>query len=52
MATPVAASPPIATVAPATKPSPRIVTGVPPSIDPATGLIDVTCTRGMGVPAS
>src|SRR5438105_2205135 len=41
-ATCVAAAPPIATVAPAAKFAPLIVTAVPPAVDPAPGMMLVT----------
>ena len=40
--TPVAATPPIVTVAPETKPEPEIVTAVPPPVAPVLGEIPVT----------
>jgi hypothetical protein len=42
--TPVAATPPIVTVTPLTKPVPVIVTEVPPAIGPKVGDILVTVT--------
>jgi hypothetical protein len=42
----VAACPPIVTVAPFPKPIPTIVTGTPPSVVPAGGIIEVTVGGG------
>ena len=47
--TPVAAVPPIVTVAPDTKFVPVIVTGVPPNVVPDAGEIDVTVVQGAGL---
>ncbi len=45
--TPVAAVPPIFTVAPVRKPVPVIVTGVPPFALPDVGLIELTVGAGF-----
>ncbi len=45
--TPVAAVPPIVTVAPARKPVPVIVTGVPPAVVPDVGEIELTVGAGF-----
>ena len=47
--TPVAAVPPRVTVAPARKPVPVIVTGVPPAVVPDVGEIELTVGAGLGV---
>jgi hypothetical protein len=45
--TPVAAVPPMFTVAPARKPVPVMVTAVPPLVGPVLGVIDVTVGAGL-----
>lgn len=45
--TPVAAVPPIFTVAPARKPVPVTVTAVPPAMFPELGVIEVTVGAGL-----
>ena len=45
--TPVAGVPPRLTVAPATKPVPVIVTGVPPAVGPLVGAIVLTVGAGL-----
>jgi hypothetical protein len=47
--TPVAAVPPKVTVAPAVKPVPVIVMGVPPAVVPDTGEIEVGAGGGGGL---
>jgi hypothetical protein len=46
--TPVAAVPPMLTVAPAKKPVPVTVTAVPPLMVPELGVIEVTVGAGLG----
>ena len=51
----VAATPAMVTVAPAVKPAPVTVIGVPPCVEPADGEIPVTCTvtgGGAGGPGA
>jgi len=46
--TPVAAVPPMVTVAPAKKPVPLMVTAVPPTVVPEVGETPVTVGAGLG----
>jgi hypothetical protein len=47
--TPVAAVPPMVTVAPAKKPVPLMVTAVPPTVVPEVGETPVTVGAGLGL---